>query len=79
MKKENQNGLTNFKKIVAMGALAIVGFSTNAMAADPAWFTDLNTTLAGILVMVGTVISAVIAIRLAPIAWDHIKRVINRA
>lgn len=78
MKKENQNGLTNFKKIVAMGALAIVGLSSNAMAADPAWFTDLNTQLAGIAVMAGTVVTAVIAIRLVPLAWEHIKRVVAR-
>lgn len=72
------NGLTGFKKTAVMGVLAIIGFSTNAMAADPAWFTDLNVALAAILVMAGTVISAVIAIHLAPLAWDKIKKILNR-
>lgn len=75
---EKSNGLTKFSKIVAMGALAIVGLSSNAMAADPAWFTDLNTTLAGILVMVGTALTAVISIRLVPLAWGFVKQVIGR-
>lgn len=78
MKKENQNGLTNFKKIVAVGAASIVGLSSNAMAADPAWFTDLNTQLGAIAIMAGTVVTAVIAIRLVPLAWVHISKIVSR-
>lgn len=73
------NGLTGVKKYVAMGLLAIVGLSSNVMAADPAYVTDLLTELGAIKVMVGSIIGAVVAIYLVPIAWGFIKRVIGRS
>lgn len=75
---EKSNGLTKFGKIVAMGFVAVAGLSSNAMAADPAWFTDTTTQLAAILVMVGTALGAKIAIELVPLAWGFVKRVIGR-
>lgn len=75
---EKSNGFTKFSKIVAMGAVAIVGLSSNAMAADPAWYTDLNTQLTSINGMVLAVLGSVIAIALAPLAWGFVKKVLNR-
>lgn len=75
---EKSNGLTKFSKIVAMGAVAIVGLSSNAMAADPAWFTDLTTQLSGIQIMVLAVLASVISISLAPLAWGFVKKVLHR-
>lgn len=75
---EKSNGLTKFSKIVAMGAVAIVGLSSNAMAADPAWYTDLTTQLTSINGMVFAVLGSVIAISLAPLAWGYVKKVLNR-
>lgn len=73
-----KNGLTGLQKYVAMGALAIVCLSSNAMAADPAWLTLLTTELTAIQGYVVGVISAIVAIQIAPLAWNFIKRVIGR-
>ena len=75
---EESNGLRKYSKIGAMGALAIVGLSSNAMAADPAWYTDTTTQLIAIGVMVGGVLGYVISIDLAPLAWSKVKRILNR-
>lgn len=75
---EKSNGLTKFSKIVAMGALAVAGLSSNVMAADPAWYTDLTTQLTSIQGMVSAALATVIAIALSPIAWDKVKKVLNR-
>lgn len=75
---EKSNGLTNFKKIVAMGALAIVGLSSNAMAADPEWFTAVTTELGGIPTMITAILITLVAIFIAPIAWGKIKYVLQR-
>lgn len=75
---EKSNGLTKFSKIVAMGALAIVGLSSNAMAADPTWYTDVNTALTAIVAMIGGVIATLVSIFIAPIAWSKIKYVLQR-
>lgn len=73
------NGLTGVQKYVAMGALAVACLSSNAMAADPQYVTDLTTELAAIKVMVGTIIGAIVAIYLVPIAWGFIQKVLNRS
>lgn len=72
------NGLTNFKKIVAMGTLAVVGASSNVMAAEDAWVTALNTKLAEVQATVGAIVAAVVAIYLVPLAWGFVKRVLAR-
>lgn len=73
-----KNGLTGVKKYVAMGALAVVGLSSNAMAADPTWLTTLTTELSSIQTMVGTVVGAIVAIAVVPLAWNFVKRVVSR-
>lgn len=73
-----KNGLTGVQKYVAMGALAVVGLSSNAMAVDPQYVTDLMTELGAIKIMVATIIGAIVAIHLVPIAWGFIKKVIGR-
>lgn len=73
------NGLTGVKKYVAMGTLAVVGLSSNAMAAEPAWLTLLTTELTAIQGYVIGIIGAVVAIYIAPLAWNFIKRVIGRS
>ena len=72
------NGLTGVKKYVAMGSLAVVGLSSNAMAVDPQYATDLITELASIKIMIGAIIGAIVAIHLVPIAWGFIKKAIGR-
>ncbi|WP_324170970.1 hypothetical protein [Sulfurimonas sp.] len=71
---ENQN---QAEKIVRVG-LVLASASTMALAADPAWYTTMMTTLTWIGASVGAVLSIVIGIRLAPLAWIHIKRVLYR-
>lgn len=69
------------KKFSTLALGLFVGLTTlasNAFAADPAWFTDLNTNLAGILVMAGTALTAVISIKLVPLAWGFVKQVLSR-
>ncbi|WP_041956865.1 hypothetical protein [Sulfurospirillum arsenophilum] len=69
------------KKISTLGLGLFVGLTTlasNAMAADPAWFTDLTTQLTGIQVMVLAVLGSVIAISLAPLAWGFVRKVLHR-
>ncbi|AFL68268.1 hypothetical protein [Sulfurospirillum barnesii] len=64
------------KLIKSLGITALV--AVGAFAADEPWYTDLTTQLTSIKGMVITVISAVIAISLAPLGWAYVKRVINR-
>lgn len=71
---ENTNKAPLFTKVAMGVALA----STMVLADDPTWYTELNTTLSWIAIAVGSVLTTVIAIRLAPLAWIHIKRVIYR-
>lgn len=73
-----KNGLTGVQKYVAMGALAVVCLSSNVMAEEDAWFTALNTKLTSVQAMVGTVIGAIVAIYLVPIAWGFIKKALGR-
>lgn len=72
------NGISGVKKVVATGAVAIVGVSSNAVAADPAWMTTLTTELTGIQAMTVTIIGAIVAIAVVPLAWNYVKRVISR-
>jgi len=76
---EKSNGLTNFKKIVAMGTVAIVGLSSNAMAADPTWFTTVTDSLSSVPTMIEAIIVVGVSIYMAPIAWGKIKHAIGRA
>ena len=64
------------KLIKSFGITALA--SVGAFAADPAWYTDLTTQLTSINTMVVTVLSTVIAIALAPLAWTYVKRVLSR-
>lgn len=69
------------KKFSTLGLGLFVGLTTlasNAMAADPAWYTDLITELGSTKTMVFGVLSAVIAISLAPLAWGYVRKVLNR-
>ena len=70
------------KKFSTLGLGLFVGLTTlasNAMAADPAWFTTVTTELGNIPTMIGTVIVAAVGIYMAPIAWSKIKYAIGRA
>ena len=58
--------------------LVLAAASTMALADDPAWYTTLNTQLTWISTSVIAVLGVVIGIRLAPLAWTHIKRVLYR-
>ena len=66
------------KRFLSIIALGLIGLSTNALAADPTWFTDLSTALAAILVMAGTALGGIIAIRLVPMAWEKLKPMVLR-
>lgn len=62
-----------------MKYLGIAGlFSVSAFAADPAWYTDLTTQLGTIQTMVAATLGLVITIALSPLAWNYVRRVINR-
>lgn len=74
-----ENGLTGLQKFVAMVFVTVVGLSSNAMAAEPAWLTLLTTELTAIQGYVIGIIGAVVAIYIAPLAWNFIKRVIGRS
>ncbi len=63
---------------VAVGALTVGLLSTGAFAADPTWYTELTTQLTTIAGYVVAVLAAVVGIRLAPLAWTHIKSVLYR-
>ena len=76
---EKSNGLTKFGKIVAMGFVAVAGLSSNAMAADPAWLTQVTTELGAIPTMIGAIIVTAVSIYMAPIAWSKIKHAIGRS
>lgn len=69
---------TNFVGTAATVLVGSVLFTTNAMAADPAWYTDLNVALLAIGVMLGTVLGTIISIDLMPLAWDKIKKIVHR-
>lgn len=58
--------------------LILFGMTTNALAVDPAWYTVLTTELTWLTTAVVGVLGTVITIRLAPLAWVHIKRVLYR-
>lgn len=61
-------------KVVVASAL----IATGAFAAEPLWYTGLVTQLADITGYVLVILGAVVTIRLVPLAWNHIKSVINR-
>ena len=61
-------------KVVVVGSI----LATMSFAADPTWYTDLTTQLTNISTYVLAVLGSIISIRLAPLAWDKIKYVINR-
>ena len=63
---------------VAKVGLGLALASTVALAEDPAWYTELNTQLTWIGGAVVSVLGVVVGIRLAPLAWTHIKRVLYR-
>ena len=63
--------------VLAVGAVLALG-SSNVFAEDPAWFTALNTQLTWIGTSVVSVLGVIVGIRLTPLAWTHIKRVIHR-
>jgi hypothetical protein len=65
-------------KFLSMVGLSVLGLASNALAVDPAWFTDAMTQFSAIEVMVGTVITAVVAIKIAPIVWHYIKPILFR-
>lgn len=46
--------------------------------ADPQWYTDLLAQLGWIGTSVLAVLGTIIAVRLAPLAWTHIKAVLYR-
>lgn len=71
----NESGMVSK---VATGVAVGMMLVTGAHAADPQWFTDLNTQVAAIAVMVGTVLTGMIGLKLVPIAWDKIKPIISR-
>jgi hypothetical protein len=71
---ENQNEAGTFLKV----GVAVATVSSMALADDPTWYTELQTTLSWIATAVLAVLSVVIGIRLAPLAWVHIKRVLYR-
>ena len=52
--------------------------ATGAFASDPSWYTELTAQLTTIGGYVIAVLGAVIGIRLAPLAWTHIKAVLYR-
>ncbi|MBN1839675.1 MAG: hypothetical protein JW802_06495 [Campylobacterales bacterium] len=64
------------KLIKSLGITALV--AVGAFAADEPWYTDLTTQLTSIKGMVVTVVGAVIAIALAPLAWRYVQRVLER-
>lgn len=57
---------------------SLVALSSNVMAADPTWFTDLTTSMTAISVMAGTALAAVITVKLVPLAWRYIAPIIGR-
>ena len=63
--------------LLKAGVVLALG-STMAMADDPAWYTTMVTTLTWIGTAVLTILGTVISIRLAPLAWVHIKSVLYR-
>ena len=69
------------KNIAKSGVVVLAGLalaSTQALAVDPAWYTELQTQLTWIGASVVTVLGVVVGIRLAPLAWTHIKSVLYR-
>lgn len=59
--------------------LIMLGFaSVGAFAADPAWFTDVQTQMGDIAIMVGTAISAIVAVKVAPLVWNYVKPILFR-
>lgn len=66
------------KVALAVGTVIMVGAPNRVMAADDAWFTALTDKLTSVQTMVGTVVAAVVAIALVPIAWGFIKKAIGR-
>ncbi len=62
----------------AVVATAVATISTGAFAADPTWYTELTTQLTTIAGYVVAILAAVVGIRLAPLAWTHIKSVLYR-
>ena len=60
--------------VFTVGALTV----TNALAVDPQWYTDLTTQLTSIAGYVVAILASIIGIRLAPLAWTHIKSVLYR-
>jgi hypothetical protein len=63
-----------------IGKVALVAgvVASAALADDPQWYTDLTTQLTTISGYVLAILGAVIGIRLAPLAWTHIKAVLYR-
>ncbi len=82
MNKVSQSfGFEPFKKgsnVLGKVAVGLAVVSSFALADDPAWYTDLTTQLTTIAGYVVTVLGTVIGIRLAPLAWTHIKSVLYR-
>lgn len=58
--------------------VALTALSTNALAEDPQWFTDLSTEIGDIGLMAGTALGAVIGVKLVPLAWRYIAPIIGR-
>lgn len=74
---------THFKgeemqKFLSIVALGLIGLVSQASAADPLWFTDTMSTMAEVLVMVGTAISAIVGVKVAPLVWHYIRPILFR-
>ena len=69
---------SNVASRVLVAGVGIALGTTNALAVDPAWYTELQTQLTWIGASVVTVLGVVVGIRLAPLAWTHIRSVLYR-
>jgi hypothetical protein len=62
-------------KVAVVGSIFVGSMFASS---DPQWYTDLTSQLTSIAGYVLAVLGTVIGIRLAPLAWDKIKIVLNR-
>jgi len=77
--EEVQSSTPAMVKYLAIGSLFVAGaFAAATPGVAPVWYTDLTTQLTSIAGYVLAVLGSVISIRLAPLAWDKIKMVLNR-
>lgn len=66
------------QKFLSIVALGLVGTASSVFAADPIWFTETMATMGEVLVMVGTAITAIVGVKVAPLVWHYVKPILFR-